>query len=109
MGLLGKLFGKITGGGGNKSGGGGAKAGGRFKELFEMAKPALNLSAEQESSIKNIFMEFRQERKELKQGGGEQSEIREARKEAKQKIMALLTPEQLNTLRQKMGEWKEEL
>lgn len=108
MGLLGKLFGKITGGGGNAAGGG-AKGGGRFKELFEMAKPALNLTADQETSIKNIFMEFRQERKELKQGGGDQAEIREARKEAKQKIMALLTPEQLKTLRQKMGEWKEEL
>ncbi len=108
MGLLGKLFGKITGGGANKSEGGGAKGGGRFKELFEMAKPALHLSAEQESAIKNIFIAFRQERKDLKQGGGEQSEIRAARKEAKEKIIALLTPEQLHTLRQKMGEWKEE-
>lgn len=108
MGLLGKLFGKITGGG-SKATGGAGKAGGRFKELFERAKPALNLTADQEVSIKSIFMEFRQERKELKQGGGDQAEIRDARKEAKQKIMALLTPEQLQTLRQKMGEWREEL
>lgn len=107
MGFLGKLLGKITGGGAKATGGGG-KGGNRFKELFEMAKPALNLTAEQEASIKNIFMEFRQERKELKQGGSDQAEISDARKEAKQKIMALLTPEQLQTLRAKMGEWREE-
>lgn len=107
MGFLGKLFGKITGGGAKAAGGAG-KGGNRFKELFEMVKPALNLTAHQESSIKNIFMDFRQERKSLKQGGSDQAEIREARKEAKQKIMALLTPEQLKILREKMVEWRDE-
>lgn len=108
MGFFGNLF------GGNKNRGEGTpgqgKGGGRFKQIFEMAKPQLNLRAEQEQQISSIFREFRGERQDLKQTGGDamQQGIRDARNEAKDKIMAVLNDEQKKVLEENFQKWKQQ-
>ena len=108
MGFFGKLF------GGNKNRGGDAqgqgKGGGRFKQIFEMAKPELNLSAEQEQQITSIFKEFRGERQDLKQTGGDamQQGIKDARHDAKDKIMTLLNDDQKKVFEANFQKWKQQ-
>jgi Spy/CpxP family protein refolding chaperone len=100
MGIFSKLFGRK---GQQNTGASTPTGGGRFRELFEQLKPELNLTADQEIKIKEIFREFRQERREVKQSGGGAAEIKESRQEAKQKIREILNPDQLAILRDKMG------
>ena len=89
--------------------GNGERKGGRLKQAFEMAKPALNLSQQQENQIIAIFKDFTEERRELKGGGDDPKEaIRAARKEAKQKIMAVLSDDQKRILEEHMSQWKDQ-
>ena len=89
---------------------GGENKGGRLKQAFEMAKPALNLSPQQETQIMEIFNQFREERQGLKSGGGDNAreEIRSARKEMKQKIMNVLNDDQKRILEENLKKLKEE-
>ena len=105
MGFFSKLF-----GGGKSRGQAGQGRGGRLKQIFEMAKPQLNLSPEQEQQILSIFQEFREERRDLKQtaGGNMQEGIREARHEAKDKIMAVLNEQQRTILEENFRKWKQQ-
>jgi len=85
----------------------GQHKGGRLQQVFEVAKPALNLSAQQEAQITEIFTQFREERRELKSGGDNaRDEIRTARREAKQKIMAVLNDDQKRILEENLSKWK---
>jgi hypothetical protein len=83
---------------------------GRFKQAFEAARPMLRLSPDQESKIMGIFNEFRSERKELKNSSREDATeaIRAARKETKQKIMAVLSEEQKSILQDHLHKYKEQ-
>ena len=87
---------------------GGARAG-RFKQAFEAAKPVLRLSSEQENQITAVFNDFRDERRELKTWSREDAPeaIRAARKETKQKIMAILNDDQKRILEENLKKWKE--
>lgn len=105
MGFFSKLF------GGNKNNEqGGQGRGGRLKQIFEMAKPQLNLSPEQEQQVISIFKEFREERHDLKEAGGDsmQQNIRDARHEAKDKIMAVLNEQQRTILEENFRKWKQQ-
>ena len=96
------LFDKLTGGAEHK--------GNRLRQVFEMAKPALNLSAEQEQKIKEIFRDFREERHDLKEEGGDgmRDDIRAARQEAKQKLMDVLNDDQKKILEENLQKWKDQ-
>ena len=85
------------------------KQGGRLKQVFEMAKPVLNLSPQQETQITEIFKQFREERQGLKSGGGDNAgeEIKAARKETRQKIMAVLNDDQKRIFEENLKKWKE--
>jgi Spy/CpxP family protein refolding chaperone len=94
----------------NKAGKGEHKGGG-LQQIFEMAKPALNLSADQEQKITEIFNEFREEKQGLKSGGGDNAKesIRTARQQAKQKIMAVLNDDQKKIFEENISKWKDEV
>lgn len=88
---------------------------GKFRQIFELAKPMLNLSAEQEKQARDIFMEFRQDRQNLKKEGDSsgdgdiKSEMQEARQEAKHKIMALLTADQKKIFEDNIQKWRSQI
>src|SRR5205809_7952546 len=96
------LFDKLRGGAEHKRN--------RLLQVIESAKPALNLSAEQEQKIKEIFRDFREERRDLKDEGGDnmRDDIGAARKEAKQKLMAVLNDDQKKILEEKLQQWKDQ-
>jgi vacuolar-type H+-ATPase subunit H len=93
----------------NKAGKGEHKGGG-LQQIFETAKSALNLSADQEQKITDIFNEFREERQGLKKDGGDNAKesIRAARQQAKQKIMDVLNDNQKKIFEENIGKWKDE-
>jgi Spy/CpxP family protein refolding chaperone len=70
--------------------------GSHLKQAFEAAKATLNLSAEQEWKIKDIFSDLREERREIKDSDDDdmRDDLRGARQETRQKIMAVLNDEQ---------------
>jgi len=94
----------------NLTGKGGEHKGGRLKQVFELAKPALHLSSEQEQKIMEIFKEFGEERRDIKHESGDNAreEIRAARKEAKQKLMAVLNDDQKKILEENLSKWKDQ-
>lgn len=85
---------------------GGADHKGGFRQVFEAIKPSLNLSADQEQKIREIFKNFRQERAELKETGGDDMKegLHDARHEAKEQILALLNDDQKKTVQQHLRE-----
>ena len=86
----------------------GEHKGGGLKQIFEMAKPVLYLSPEQEQKITEIFKEFREERQGLKSGGGDSARenIRTARQQAKEKLMAVLNDDQKRIFEENISKWK---
>jgi len=74
--------------------------GGGLRQAFETAKPELNLSADQEQRIKEIFKGFREERQDLKAAGNDsmRNDLQAARQERRQKVMAVLNEEQKKIL-----------
>ncbi len=73
-----------------------------------MAKPSLNLSVQQQAEIVEIFKDFREERADLKAKPGisHHDEIRDARKDAKEQILAILTPEQRQIFHANIDKWR---
>ncbi len=102
MGLLDKLGGGHVGGGHHN----------KFRQIFEMAKPVLNLSDDQERQAKEIFRDFREDRQDIKEAGDKdgdgnlQHEMKDARQDAKEKILALLTPEQKKLFDENIQKWR---
>ena len=82
--------------------------GGRFKQALNAAKPTMNLSAEQDQKIKEIFRNFREKKHALTQAGGDNlnDNLRSAKKERKQQIMGVLNDEQKKILKDKLKELK---
>ena len=80
--------------------------GGGLRQIFEAAKPALNLSAEQEQKIKEIFKEFREERNDLRDAAGNnmRDDIRAVRKETKQQLMDVLNDDQKEIIQKHLRE-----
>ncbi|MBS1748011.1 MAG: hypothetical protein JST21_17745 [Bacteroidetes bacterium] len=85
---------------------GGADRKGGFRQIFETIKPSLNLTDDQEQKIREIFKNFRQERAEIKETGGDDMKdgLHEARHEAKEQILALLNDDQKKIVQQKLRE-----
>jgi hypothetical protein len=82
--------------------------GGRFKQALKAAKPTMNLSAQQEQKIKEIFRNFREKKRAATQQGGDNLDdnLRSVKKERKQQIMAVLNDEQKTILKNKLKELK---
>ena len=82
--------------------------GGRLKQALRAAKPALNLSAEQEEKIKEIFRNFREKKRAVKQEGGEtmNDNLLSIKKERKQQLMGALNDDQKKILKEKLRELK---
>ena len=82
--------------------------GGRFKQALNAAKPTMNLSAEQDQKIKEIFRNFREKKHALTQAGGDNlnDNLHSAKKERKQQIMGVLNDEQKKILKDKLKELK---
>ena len=81
---------------------------GKFRQIFEIAKPSLKLSEEQEEKIREIFKEFQTERKGLKtiQVINQHDQIKEARKKAKQKLMDVLNTDQKKIFTENIDKWR---
>ncbi|MEO8712979.1 MAG: hypothetical protein ABI405_12685 [Parafilimonas sp.] len=81
---------------------------GGLRQIFEAAKPELNLSADQEQKIKEIFKDLRDERHDLKDESGDnmQDDMRANRQQAKQKIMDILNADQQKIIHQHLNEWR---
>jgi len=82
--------------------------GGRLKQALKAAKPALNLSAEQEEKIKEIFRNFREKKRAVKQEGGDNmnENLLSVKKERKQQLMGVLNDDQKKILKEKLRELK---
>lgn len=91
MGLLDNL----TGDTGHKGG---------LRQAFEMIKPQLNLSGDQEQKIHEIFKNFREERSEIKSNAGDnvKEQMHDARHNVREQIMGLLNEDQRKILKQKL-------
>lgn len=94
----------------NKNSAGGGFQG-KFKKVFELAAPNLNLSVQQQAEIVKIFKEFREERADLKAipSISRHDEIRDARKDAKEQILAVLTPEQRQIFHANIDKWRAQI
>ncbi len=103
MGILGRLL------GGGKKGGPGFR--GKFRQIYEIAKPELQLTAEQQHKIETIFKEFRGERKGIgtTQNINKHDAVKDARQEAKQEVLAVLTPEQREKFRNNIDKWRDQV
>lgn len=81
---------------------------GGLRQVFEAAKPALNLTADQEQKIKEIFKNFREERHDIKDSGADnmRDDMRNARQETRHQVMNVLNDEQKKNLQKHLSEWK---
>lgn len=86
------IFSKLFGGnkGGNREHTGANKA----EEFINTLKAELNINADQETKIKAALQEFFQEKRSIKQGGGNKEDMKESKQDFKQDIISILTPEQ---------------
>lgn len=82
--------------------------GGRLKQALKAARPALNLSAEQDEKIKTIFKNFREKKHMLIEKGGDtmNDDLHSAKKERKQQLMGVLNDEQKKVLKDHLRELK---
>jgi len=82
--------------------------GGRFKQALKAAKSTMNLSAEQDQKIKDIFKAFREKKRAVTQQGGDtlNDNLRSVKKERKQQIMGVLNDQQKKILKDKLNELK---
>jgi len=82
--------------------------GGRFKQALNAAKPTMNLSAEQDQKIKEIFRNFREKKRAVIQEGGDNmnDNLLSVKKERKQQLMGALNDDQKKILKEKLRELK---
>ncbi len=82
--------------------------GGRLKQALKAARPALNLSAEQDEKIKAIFKNFREKKRLLNEKGGVamNDQLHAAKKERKQQLMGVLNDNQKMILKDHLRELK---
>jgi hypothetical protein len=81
---------------------------GRLKQALKAARPNLNLSAEQDEKIKEIFRNFREKKGAIMQQGGNNlsDNLRSVKKERKQQLMSALNDGQKKILKEKLKELK---
>ena len=84
--------------------------GNRLQQAFEMAKPALSLSPEQEQQITKVFERFKEERQSIKSEGGDDAKdrIRSSRQQAKEEIFSVLNDEQRKIFEEHLSKLKEQ-
>jgi Spy/CpxP family protein refolding chaperone len=93
----------------SNTGSGNARKGGGLRQMYELAKPALHLSADQESKIEALLKDLREERESIKSSGdNNQEQLRTARQQARQKLMDVLNPEQKAIWQENIKTWKEQ-
>ena len=82
--------------------------GGRLKQALKAARPALNLSAEQDEKIKAIFKNFREKKRILIEKGGDamDDDLHSAKKARKQQLMSVLNDDQKKILKDHLKELK---
>ena len=99
MSLLKNIFGKEE----NK--------GGKFNRIIELAKPALNLTPDQDQKITDVLKNFREEKQGLKSGGGDnmRDDMHTARHEAMQKIKDVLNEDQKRIFEENISKWRDEV
>lgn len=83
--------------------------GGRLKQALKAARPILNLSAEQDEKIKEVFRNFREKKRAVEQEGGNNmnDNLRSVKKERKQQLMGVLNDDQKKILKEKLRELKD--
>lgn len=91
------IFGKLFGGTGK---------GGKMGDLLRMLTNDLMLSPEQVNKIEVYFHEFKDKRKEIKSSGGEQYQIKAARKEMIKRMEAELTDVQKESFEQHRDKYR---
>ena len=81
----------------------------RFRDRTH-GKPVLHLSPEQEQRVGEIFKEFREERQDLKSEGGDAAKenIRNARRQVKEKLMGVLNDDQKKIFEENVTKWKDQ-
>jgi hypothetical protein len=82
--------------------------GGRLKQALKAARPNLNLSAEQDEKIKEMFRNFREKKRAIMQQGGDSlnDNLHSVKKERKQQLMSALNDDQKKILKEKLRELK---
>jgi Spy/CpxP family protein refolding chaperone len=86
-----------AGGGGQGAGGGGGRL-----EQFRSNLDSLNLTDDQKGKIKDLLKDAFEKVKAAGNDGDRQTKVRDAMQDIRQKLSDILTPEQLQELRQKM-------
>lgn len=74
--------------------GGGGKGGGKMANLLEALTADLNLNENQVAKIKETFHAFKQERKSIKEAGGDKAQIKQAKVLMTQQIIGVLNDQQ---------------
>ena len=94
----------------NNEDAGNAHKGGGLRNLYKLAKPSLNLSAEQESKIEAILSQLKEDRQNIQSSvdDDDKEELRSARQQARQGIMEVLNPEQKKTWQDNVKNWREQ-
>jgi len=77
--------------------GGDNKGGGKMANLLEALTADLNLGQNQVAKIKEAFHAFKQERKSIKDAGGDKAQIKQARVKMTQQLMSVLNDQQKQT------------
>lgn len=77
--------------------GGGGQGGGRLMQVAQALKSDLNLNGDQVNQLKNAVMQFKEQRRSIKESGGDKSRIAQARDALKNQILGLLNDQQKQT------------
>lgn len=76
---------------------GGNKGGGKMADLLQTLIADLNLDQNQIATFKQAFQSFREQRKSIKDAGGDRSQVQQARAQMTQQIMSVLNDQQKQT------------
>ena len=95
------LFSKFLGGNRQGSGVGNAQA------FIDKLTQDLQLSPDQAEKIRGALGEFFNERREIKQGGGNKDQMRESKQDFKQDILQVLTSDQQQKFMANIQEYKQ--
>ena len=77
--------------------GGGGKGGGKLGDLLETLIADLNLDQNQVAKMKEAFHAFKQQRKSIKDAGGDREQIKQARMQMTQQMMSVMNDQQKQT------------
>lgn len=75
----------------------GNKGGGKMADLLQTLITDLSLDPNQIATFKQAFQSFKEQRKSIKDAGGDRSQIQQARSQMTEKIMSVLNDQQKQT------------